>query len=451
MEFQAELSDLYENGIDLKIGGRIINKRFSVRIFMMDSPARAEFCNIMSHSSYQGCPCCKFTEKVGGQKKKNSTNLDTLVANGDEKKYPGKVVYLEKHGFARRTDQSFAERVHPEHHKPNFRTRPSVLESLGFKMISQFPLDPMHIIDLGAVYKMLDHLIKMQGQRSHVIDIGKISEQILAFPKFRPSDFARDVRSLDYLKYYKATELRQFLFYGSIVFLKESVDDHIYEHWLLLHVAARLLSSDSLTEDNIDTAQILLDRFVEQYPQIYGADSVSYVIHVLIHIPYFSRLYGSLDSFSCYKFENLIQKLKRYIGNAHATLQQVFNRMEEEDMYNKESYTIPSFNQTDIACNDKDSFVAFMKDNQITPFKVVSIYEIESVKYFAASRCLNIKNFYSSPMDSSDIGEVTYDTLDSKIEHFKSSDVVHKYCRIPYKDLFVLIPILHTAFRTFQQ
>lgn len=234
------------------------------------------------------------------------------------------------------------------------------------------------------------------------------------------------MRSLDYLKHFKATELRPFLLYGSIVFLKDYVDDHIYEHWLLLHVATRLLSSDSLTVDNIDTAEILLTRFVEQYPAIYGVNSVSYIIHVLIHIPYFSRLYGSLDSFSCYKFENQIQKLKSYIGNAHVILQQIFNRMEEEEMYNKESYIIPSFNQTEIACNDKGSFVAFMKDNRITPFKVISIYEIDGDKYFAASRCLKIKNFYSSPINSSDIGEVTYETMDPQIEHFKFQYLIRK-------------------------
>lgn len=416
---------------------------------MMDSPARADFCKIMSHGSYQGCPCCKWTERVGGQRKKKSTNAANTGKIDDP--YPGKVVYSERIGFALRTDQTFADRVHPEHHKPNFRTKKSALELLGFKMISQFPLDPMHVIDLGAVLKMLELLIQMQNRAGHVIDIAQISERILAFRKHRPSDFAKDVRSLDYLRFFKATELRQFLLYGSIVFLKDLVDDHIYEHWLLLHVATRLLSSDSLTDDNIDTAEILLKRFVEQYPEVYGVNTVSYVIHVLIHIPYFSRLYGPLDSFSCYKFENFIQKLKSYIGNAHVVLQQIFNRMEEEEMYNSESYTIPSFNQTEISCNDNDSFVAFMKDNKTTPYKVVSIYEKESDKYFAARRCLNIKNFYTSPMDSSDIGEVTYDALDSEIDHFKSSDVVHKYCRVPYKNLFVLIPILHTAFRSFQQ
>lgn len=409
---------------------------------MLDSPARADICKIMSHGSYQGCPFCKFTNKVGGQKKD---------ANDPQDEWKGKVVYSNRVGFSLRTDETFRDRLHPEHHKPEYRSKRSILEDLGFRMISQFPLDPMHIIDLGVVLKGLEFLVRAQKVSSLVIDIDKISERILAFDRFRPSDFARDVRSLNDLTHFKATELRQFLLYGGIVFLKGLVADHIYDHWLLLHVAVRLLSTEGLTSDNIDTAERLFDKFVEQYPSIYGEHSVTYVVHALLHITYYSRLYGPLDAFSCYKYENFIQKLKKWLGNAHDPLQQIRNRIEEEDMYNSNSYTVPDFNKTEVKCDEKDSFVALMIENQIKPFEVISIYEQNSEKYFAVRRCLNLKNFYTTPIDSSAIGEITYDVLDSTIEHYKSSEVVYKYCRIPSGDIFVLIPILHTAFHAFNK
>lgn len=158
-----------------------------------------------------------------------------------------------------------------------------------------------------------------------------------------------------------------------------------------------------------------------------------------------------MDKFSCYKHENYIQKLKGYVGNANRTLQQIVNRMEEEDCYNIDSFTIPEFNNTEISCTERDSFVALKVDGKVTPCRVVGIYEQESSKHFAVRRCLNIKNFYTSPMNSSDIGEVTYDSLDHTIEHFKTSDLVYKYCRIPYKSVFVLVPVLHTCFHKFSK
>lgn len=206
------------------------------------------------------------------------------------KKKKEKVVYSNTVGRIKRTDETYSNRQHPEHHKPQYVEKRSALEMMGFKMISKFPLDPMHIIDLGVVLKILKFLKQMQNLLGHVIDIDQISERIIQFKLFCPSDFARDIRSLDYLDKFKATELRQFLYYGSIVFLKDLVDDYIYEHWLLLHVAIRLLACDTLTADNIDVAEVLLKRFVEQFPMIYGQDSVSYVVHVLMHIPYYSRL-----------------------------------------------------------------------------------------------------------------------------------------------------------------
>lgn len=238
-------------------------------------------------------------------------------------------------GPVERTDETYSNRLHPEHHKPGYAAKRDVLEMMGFKMISQFPLDPMHIIDLGVVLKVLKLLIQMQNLPGHVINIDQISDRIIQFKLFCPSDFARDIRNMDYVDKFKATELRQFLYYGSIVFLKDLVDDYIYEHWLLLHVAVRLLACDTLTADNIDVAEVLLKRFVKQFPRNYRKDSVSYAVHVLMHIPYYSRLY--------------------------------------------------------------------------------------------------------------------YDTVDSLIEHFKASDVVYKYCRIPYQSVFVLIPILHTCFHKFSK
>lgn len=155
-EFEKELMDLYQNGIDFEVRGEVIHKRLSIRLFMMDSPARADICKIMSYSSYQGCPICKFTNKVGGQKRKTGDRED---------QWKGKVVYTNHVGFSLRTDETFRDRLHPEHHKPEYRSQRSILEDLGFRMISQFPLDPMHIIDLGS-FSDLSTTCNISKQRS---------------------------------------------------------------------------------------------------------------------------------------------------------------------------------------------------------------------------------------------------------------------------------------------
>lgn len=97
-----------------------VNKTVKVnaRLFIGDAPARAMMCGIMSHSSYEGCPLCVL----------------------DEKMYDDKVIYTSSIGKVLRTDESFASREHPKHHKPQFRKKKSRLEMLGIRMISQFPM-----------------------------------------------------------------------------------------------------------------------------------------------------------------------------------------------------------------------------------------------------------------------------------------------------------------------
>lgn len=453
-EFLKELKDVTKNGIDFDVDGEIVNKLVKVRLFILDSPARADICNIWNHNSYQGCPCCKFTDQIAkqkctkAQKKKQDENEKRKENEEVTNKERKKVRYSEYSGIPR-TDKTFSDRLHPEHHKPEYLHQRSALEEMNFKMVSQFPIDPMHCIDLNVVKKTLGLTALMLKKSNRSENVEKISDRMNAFKDYCPSDFARDCRSLEDISNFKATEFRQFLLYGCIVFLKDLVDEYIYEHWLLLHTAVRLLSSESLSSDNIDKAETLLKRFVEQYPLIYGIDTMTYILHVLIHIPYFSRLYGPLDSFSAYKFENFIQKLKSYVQKGGHTLQQICNRIEEEEAFCDESKTVSSFNSTEIKCNEKDSFVALKNNNEIISVQVIDIYEQDGEKHYAVHRCLSRSNFYTSPIESSELGEIKYDGLSSGIEHYKSTTFLYKYCRIKFEESFVLIPILHTAFQKF--
>lgn len=208
------------------------HKQIVIRLFSMDSPARSKICNIMGHASHDGCPLCAWTTTV----------------------FAGKVVYPNKIGPYLRSDETFSSRTYLDHHHPEMRLRYSRLESLGFKMVSQFPIDLMHCVDLGVELRCLDLLILMLDDDT----VEEISRRITEFKDFRSAEFARDCRSLNYLSKFKATELRQFLLYGGPVFLNGLVSDIIYDHWLLLHTAIRLLSNFDLTPNCINVAEKLL-------------------------------------------------------------------------------------------------------------------------------------------------------------------------------------------------
>jgi len=100
------------------------------------------------------------------------------------------------------------------------------------------------------------------------------------------------------------------LYIGPIV-LKNNLNPKLCIHFMTLNVAIRILSSPEYIIDLIDYAEELLIHFVREFSLLYGEEFVSYNIHHLIHLAEDCRLYGILDTFSTFPFENSFQIIKR--------------------------------------------------------------------------------------------------------------------------------------------
>lgn len=192
---------------------------------------------------------------------------------------------------------------------------------------------------------------------------------------------------------------------------------------------------------------------MENYPSIYGLNNLVYNVHVLLHLAECVSQFGCLDSFSCYKFENFIQSLKKTIKKPTEVLQQLFKRKTEDELIRGEvtkEETNGKFGEFNVSTKDKDSFCLVQIEEVKIPVKILSISTINGMKIVTAVRCANICSFFTEPLDSaSALGIVKYSHLNSLVEQFNFSDIDYKYFRIPYNDVFVLIPILHQTFTKF--
>lgn len=419
-DFVEELNILKNAGI--QVNGNSKNLPLVIRCFSCDAPARAYLCGIIYHNGKHGCPRCNAT----------STESPKTTYCGNP-----------------RTDNTFTKRIHPEHHNPKFLHNKSVLEEIGIKMVSQFPIDPMHLVDSGVVKRCIQSFL--DNNTSGTVNCTKISELLMDDVKRNtPSEFARYCRPLDMISVWKATEFRQFLLYSSIVVMKDHVDQNTYYHWLLLSCAIRLLLCPRSCQENAGTANLLLKSFVENFPSIYGLNNVVYNVHVLLHLADCVSELGCLDSFSCYKFENFIQSIKKNIKKPTEILQQIYKRMAEEQQFSNERESRGMFGAFDVSTKEKDSFCLLKAKNINTPIKIESISTIKGIKIVNARRCKDIKSFFTEPVDSaSALGIIQYTQLYSQIEQYNFSDIDYKYFRIPYGDSFVLIPILHQTFAKF--
>lgn len=100
----------------------------NIRAFVCDVPATAFIKGIKGHCGYFGCGKC--------------VQEGHFVQN--------RVCFPEM-GTKLRTDESFANRQQKEHHNSD-----SPLEQIKIKMVSQFPLDYLHLVCLGVTKKLLD-------------------------------------------------------------------------------------------------------------------------------------------------------------------------------------------------------------------------------------------------------------------------------------------------------
>lgn len=304
-EFSEEISKLKSDGV--LCGRSKVLKDFNIRCFICDAPAAAFVTGRISHSSENGCPKC---DQICGR-------------DG------GRLLYQD-HSGTLRTDESFTFRLDPNHHRPQFLQCHSELERAGVGMISQFIIDPMHNIDLGNTYKVIQAIIKNQSPLSHLSKFAfdQMNERFMSFHTYTPSEFERKPRTLNgnELSYFKANELRQLLLYTMPVMLKGFVSEQLFRQVMLYHVAVRLLQDPINYRQNVNAARHFLHLFVLTS---FGIQNFTYNTHCLIHIPDCVEEYGPFYSISAYKGENHMRILRKLMRKKNLYLQQFSNRFAE--------------------------------------------------------------------------------------------------------------------------
>jgi len=428
-DFTHELQQL-QRGFDFK-GKKVFIKLDSV---VCDTPARAFVKNTKAHNGYHGCDkCCQ----------------------------PG--VYINKrmtypiNDYMLRTDSSFSERADEGHHHRG----PHGFSDLDVGMVTQFPLDYMHLACLGVMHRLLN--IWMRGPLKFRL-VDRISESLTRMRSYIPAEFARKPRSLRELDRWKATELRQFLLYTGPVVLAPYVDSNVYNNFMLLYTGICILVSPKLCLVYSNYANTLLTMFVSHFGELYGRDAVVYNVHALVHLSADVQLHGCLDSISAFPYENYLHKLKRFVRKPEFPLAQIIRRLSE--VHNicsielpckglkKQHYVgpVPDGLQAEAQYRELHTEKWQMKvstgDNVFAIGRdICGIYNIIQTAeeiHVVYKVFTNMGNFFSYPLSSDflKVFIVTQPTGPFKVA--KASEISHKCVLLPYKDRFVVMPFLHS-------
>lgn len=150
-------------------------------------------------------------------------------------------------------------------------------------MVSCFPLDYMHLTCIGITKRLLSRWSsnkKVETQCAFsLIQKEQIEKQLQTYATHVPSEFNRKLNSgFHNCKFWKATELHQFVLYAGIAILKYILTEPLYINFLHFAVSMRLLLSDG-QEINMVHAFRLLKSFFQGSLKIYGKSFVSYNVH----------------------------------------------------------------------------------------------------------------------------------------------------------------------------
>lgn len=416
----------------------------TIKHFTCDLPALAFIKQIKGHSGYSSCPKCN------------------IVGN-----HNGKHVCFEGTNKELRTDKTFRTKSDEDHH-----IGVSPLEKLPIDMVKCFAIDSMHLIYLGIMRKMINIWISGNNKLAKFSSLTTqdVSSKLLSFKSYIPYEFVRRPRSFSDIKYWKATEYRNFVLYFGVVALKDCGNETLYNNFLLLHAVAFSLnrSNSAIARIDCDYVKKLIDAFLDHSRRLYGLDFFSLNVHMLNHLPEDCKMFGNIDDFSAFDFENTLGKIKNRIRSGHLPLEQICNSnnvINNFKMSFKLNDACTSFEKPhNMGPLPRESFLVktqfsrlhyrglyfslkwgnncFFNDNGEV-FVIFNIFIDNFGKPFLiVKQFIEIDDFYSYPFKSSHSRIHLASVLSSEFSTLPVTEIRTKCLTLPYHRKFVLYPLL---------
>jgi len=137
----------------------------------------------------------------------------------------------------------------------------------------------------------------------------------------------RPARKISNLVQFKASELRAWLLFYSLVALQvTSFPDKYYQHWILFVKALYILLQDKISESDLSVADVMLKCFLRGVRNLYSEHDYVYNVHQLSHFVEYVKLWGPLFATSGFPYEGQNGIMTRMVqGTKHQAKELVEN------------------------------------------------------------------------------------------------------------------------------
>ncbi|XP_011859092.1 PREDICTED: uncharacterized protein LOC105556604 isoform X2 [Vollenhovia emeryi] len=289
--FVDEANSLARNGIQWNVNNKIITSKVYPICCCVDSVARPCILNMIRFNGFYGCNFCEHpTEGVDGYRR---YTMSTCVPPN-------------------RTDTSIRYRMLNASNDKILPVinkgikGPSILMNLeGFDLVDGMVPDYMHSVLLGVTRQYTELILTSCGKEYYVgspNQLAIINERLTSIQP--PTCITRLPRTLEERKCWKASEWRSWLMWYILICLRGLLPIKYLRHVALLITAIHILLQKSVTIESIDHANELLIKFVVQFQEYFGKSSMTFNIHLLLHLSTSVKNWGPLWTHNTFPFEN---------------------------------------------------------------------------------------------------------------------------------------------------
>ena len=179
-------------------------------------------------------------------------------------------------------------------------------------LVDSVPIDYMHAVLEGVTCTLLNAwFLSCNHGEPYYLGSKLAAIDKLLLKQRPPCELSRPPRSIaKHLKYWKASELRNWLLYYSLSLLVTNLPPLYLHHYALLVCAIHILLQSEITMAQVDAVDEMLHDFYGLLPELYGDARCTHNAHLLTHLAKYVRLWGPLWTHSAFGFENMNGRLK---------------------------------------------------------------------------------------------------------------------------------------------
>lgn len=175
-----------------------------------------------------------------------------------------------------------------------------------FDLINGFGIDYMHSTLLGVQRNLLSLWLDSTNHKEQFY-INPKNQAILdqRITNICPTcDISRKPKKIADRAKYKANEYRSLLLYYLTYSLNGLLPKRYIEHFKLLSSSIYMLLEERISSDNIDCAELRLQKFADEFEELYGKHHVTMNLHLQRHLANAVRQLGPLWAQSAFGFES---------------------------------------------------------------------------------------------------------------------------------------------------